>query len=200
MQRDILGAKTLKAIEIARKSSEIAREMIPGDDIKSEILRRCVIATGDPSIKDILVFRGEPEAGIEAIRNGANILVDVTMLKAGLRKKATAMIEHSVLSGETRVVSGLMNLKDLLEGSIVGIGNAPSAAIALAEIAKDSKPAFIVATPVGFVNASESKERIRGLDIPSITTIGTRGGSSLCAAILNCLIDYAENHDLYGKP
>ncbi len=193
MRKDnILGAETLRAIEIARKSSEIAREIIPGDDIKSEILRRCVIATGDPSIKDIIVFKGEPEVGIDAIRNEANIIVDVTMLRVGLRRKATAMIEHSIPSDETRVVSGLMNLKDLLEESIVGIGNAPSAAIALAEVAKDVRPAFIVATPVGFVSASESKEKIRSLDIPSITTVGTRGGTSLCAAILNCLIDYAE--------
>ncbi|HIH40665.1 MAG TPA: precorrin-8X methylmutase [Halobacteria archaeon] len=54
------------------------------------------------------------------------------------------------------------------------------------------KPALIIATPVGFVNAAESKEYIRSLDVPSITTVGTRGGSTIAVAIFNGLIDQAK--------
>jgi precorrin isomerase len=189
--RGFMGAKTLQAVEIAKKSDEIARNIIPGDDIRLEILRRCIIATGDPSVKNIIAFRGEPEEGVKAIKNGAEIIVDVRMLRAGLRKEAIAMVEFAENGIETRVVSGLKKIKERVEGSVVGIGNAPSAAITLSEIAGEFIPAFIVATPVGFVNAVESKEMIRKLDVPSVTTTGTRGGSTICAAILNCLIDHA---------
>jgi len=67
--------------------------------------------------------------------------------------------------------------------------------MALYEIAQRYPPRFIVATPVGFVNAAESKEAIRSLEIPSITTEGTRGGSGICAAVVNCLIEHAERSD-----
>jgi len=186
-----MGAKTRRAREITLKSYEIARRFVDGDDLKSEILRRCIIATGDPSIKDLIYFKGDPEVGVSAIRN-SKIIVDVSMLKAGLRKRAIAMIDFADGEEETRVVSGLMNLKEEIEGSVVGIGNAPSAAMALCKIAERYKPAFIVATPVGFVSASESKEMVRCLDIPSITTVGSRGGSTICTAIINCLIDHSR--------
>jgi precorrin isomerase len=188
----IMGAKTQHAVEIARRSTEIARKIIPGDGLAEEITRRCIIATGDVSVKDILVFKGEPESGVEAIKMGSKIIVDVNMVKAGLRREAISAIDFGENVVETRVAAGLKKLKKMVEGSIIGIGNAPSAAIALCEIAKEYPPSFIVATPVGFVNAAESKEMIRRLDIPSITTVGTRGGSTICTAIINCLIEYAE--------
>ena len=187
-----MGAETEYAIWIAKKSAEIAKCIVPGDGLKEEIVRRCIIATGDETVKDLIVFKGNPMDGVKAIKNGCKIIVDVKMLKVGLRKDAIAAIEFGEKSKETRVVDGLRKLKNQLKGSLVGIGNAPSAAIELCRLAKKYPPAFIVATPVGFVNASESKERIRKLDIPSITTVGTRGGSGICAAIINCLIEYAE--------
>ncbi|WP_201763922.1 precorrin-8X methylmutase [Archaeoglobus sulfaticallidus] len=188
------GAETREAIKIARKSAEIARKLIPGDDLKSEILRRCVIATGDPSVKDIIRFKGAPEKGVEAIWEGCEIIVDVNMIKAGLRAKSISAMEFAdSKSTDTRVVSGFKKLHSRIDGCLLGIGNSPSAAMHICEIAEKVRPAFIVATPVGFVNAAESKEMIRELDIPSITTVGTRGGSTICAAIINCLIDFARD-------
>lgn len=187
-----MGADTKHAIEIARKSAEIAKRVVSGDGLKEEIVRRCIIATGDVSIKDLIAFKGDPRTGVEAIENGCKIIVDVKMLKVGLRRDAIAAIEFGEKGIETRVVDGLKKLANQVEGSLVGIGNAPSAAIALCKIAETHPPAFIVATPVGFVNAVKSKEMIRKLDIPSITTVGTRGGSTICAAIINCLIEHAE--------
>lgn len=185
-----MGANTKNAIEIARKSAEIAKEIVPGDGLREEIIRRCIIATGDVTIKDLIAFKGDPNIGVEVLKNGCKIIVDVKMLKVGLRREAIAAIEFGGEGVETRVVDGIRKLANQIEGNLIGIGNAPSAAIELCKIAKKHPPAFIVATPVGFVNAAKSKEMIRELDIPSIITVGTRGGSTICAAIINCLIEH----------
>lgn len=190
-----MGAATRKAIRIAKQSSELLREIHPGDDLRDEIIRRCIAATGDASVRDILRFKGDVKEGVKALRDGCRIVVDVRMLKAGLRRHSIAAIDFAEGGGETRVASGLKRIAHLVEGSVVGIGNSPSAAIALCEVVKRYKPTFVVATPVGFVNAAESKEMVRKLDVPSITTAGTRGGSTICAAIINCLIEHAERSD-----
>ena len=70
------------------------------------------------------------------------------------------------------------------------IGNAPTALFRLLELVKEGKvnPRFIVGVPVGFVGAKESKEYLREFDIPSISTIGTKGGSNVAASIVNALL------------
>ncbi|HJK12876.1 MAG TPA: precorrin-8X methylmutase, partial [Methanocorpusculum sp.] len=51
----------------------------------------------------------------------------------------------------------------------------------------------IVGTPVGFVNAAESKEVLRTKSVPSISNVGTRGGTPVAVASLNEIITmYAE--------
>jgi precorrin-8X/cobalt-precorrin-8 methylmutase len=54
------------------------------------------------------------------------------------------------------------------------------------------KPAIIVGTPVGFVNAAESKEVVRGAPVPSITCVGTRGGTPMAVACINELVTIAN--------
>jgi len=190
-----MGATTDEAIRIVNESRDILKKIHPGDDLKDEIIRRCIATSGDVNIKDILRFKGDVKEGVKALKDGCRIVVDVRMLQAGLRRHSIAAVDFADGGEETRVASGLKRISHLIEGSFVGIGNSPSAAIALCEIAKCYKPAFVVATPVGFVNAAESKEMIRRLEIPSITTVGSRGGSTICAAIINCLIEYAEGSD-----
>ncbi|MCS7122087.1 MAG: precorrin-3B C(17)-methyltransferase [Archaeoglobaceae archaeon] len=186
-----VGAKTKKAKEIAEKSAEFLRKLVPGDDLRSEIVRRAIMASGDLGYRDIIFFKGDPKVCVEALKSGAKIIVDVEMVRIGLRKDAIAAINFAKNSEDTRAADGIRNLGKEINGAVVGIGNSPSAAIALCEI--PYKPAFIVATPVGFVNAAEAKEMIRNLEVPSITTFGTKGGSGVCAAILNCLIEYARS-------
>ena len=78
---------------------------------------------------------------------------------------------------------------DELEDSLVVIGNSPSALITLCRIIDYGiKPRMVVGVPVGFVNASKSKEMLRQKDVPSISTIGTRGGTPVAVAIVNELI------------
>jgi precorrin isomerase len=51
------------------------------------------------------------------------------------------------------------------------------------------RPAAIIATPVGFVGAAESKLALTQSrhDIPYITLLGRRGGSAIAAAALNAV-------------
>lgn len=189
-----MGAETREGVEIARKSEEILKALHTEEGLKGDIVRRCIATTGDVSIRDVLRFKGDVYEGVKALKDDCRIIVDVRMVKAGLRRDSIAAVDFG--DGEnTKTASGLRNLEDLVEGSIVAIGNSPSAALALYEIAQSHRPRFIVATPVGFVNAAESKEAIRSLEIPSITTEGPRGGSGICAAIVNCLIEHAERSD-----
>jgi precorrin-8X/cobalt-precorrin-8 methylmutase len=69
------------------------------------------------------------------------------------------------------------------------IGNAPSALLVVCDLIRQgSRPALVIGIPVGFVNAAESKEVLRTLDVPSISTEGTRGGTPVAVAALNEII------------
>jgi len=191
-----MGAYSDEAKEIVERSYSIVNKFVKGNSLEDFILKRCIMATGDPSIKDIVVFKDNPvEAGIEALRNGARMIVDVSMVKAGIRGYYNVLVavEHAELQAGIRVRDGFYKLKDVIDGSIIAIGNSPAGAMAVYELCKMGyRPSLIIATPVGFVNAGESKELIRKLDIPSITTVGSRGGSNLCVAVINGIIDLAR--------
>ncbi len=199
-----MGDYTIEARKIVEESYRLVEKFVPGNSPEDAVLKRCIMATGDPGIKDLIVFRNNAiNAGIEALREGRDVVVDVEMVRAGINKRKLKSDIHVAVSlGSssrlTRAADGILKLKDRIDGGIVCIGNAPSAAIALCGLVKRGvRPKLIIGTPVGFVNAAESKEMIRELDTPSITTVGTRGGSTLCVAILNALINmaFADAHD-----
>lgn len=197
------GAYTREAREIAKKSREIARRIVGGDEPEDRIRQRCVIATGDPEVADLLRFNhGAITAGIKAIRRGARIYTDIRMVQVGITKQGHGCEVRCVLEdgaelaeeeGITRTSAGFLSQQDKLKDSIIVIGNSPSAALAVCRMVKDGiSPALIVATPVGFINAAESKEEIARLDIPTITCAGTRGGTPIAVAIINELVAMAN--------
>jgi precorrin-8X/cobalt-precorrin-8 methylmutase len=83
-----------------------------------------------------------------------------------------------------------------LAGSIVAIGNAPTALFRLLEMldAGAPRPALILGFPVGFVGAAESKAMLaadsRG--VPFVAVAGRRGGSAMVAAAVNALASEIE--------
>ncbi|MDD2693112.1 MAG: precorrin-8X methylmutase, partial [Simplicispira sp.] len=83
----------------------------------------------------------------------------------------------------------------LLQGAIVGIGNAPTALIELARlIAQEGvRPALVVGMPVGFVSAAESKDLIASQhEVPWLVIRGRKGGSTLVVAALHALLALTE--------
>ncbi len=194
------GALTKEAREISERSRAIVRSIVKGDAPEDRIRQRCVIATGDPSFAELMRFNnGAIEAGIKAIKRGATIFTDIKMAQVGITKRGHNCEVRCVLdaggesaekTGATRTSAGFAALEKGLEGSMIVIGNAPSAALTVCSmIERGLKPALVVATPVGFVNAAESKERVRALDVPSITCVGTRGGTPVAVAVVNELVE-----------
>ncbi len=196
------GARTKEAREISEKSRTIVRSIVKGDTPEDRIRQRCVMATGDPVFADLMRFNNDPvKAGILAIKKGATIFTDIKMAQVGITKRGHNCDVRCVLdagneiaerTGATRTSAGFMALEKELPGAIIVIGNAPSAALTVCDmIERGLKPAMLVATPVGFVNAAESKERVRALGVPSITCVGTRGGTPVAVAVVNELVEIA---------
>lgn len=196
-----LGATTPEALKISRTSREIISRMIGNSTVEDRVRQRCVIATGDPLIAETIRFVMDPvSAGLEALDAGSDILVDIRMVEAGVVKKGHKSAVITLIGrgddlarerGITRTSAGLLAAKAEIDGSIVVIGNAPSALIALCDLIErgESRPALVIGMPVGFVNAAESKERLRGVTVPSISNVGTRGGTPLAVAAINEIIN-----------
>ena len=196
-----IGASTPEAIKISRKSRELISSMIGDRNLEDRITQRCVIATGDPSVAEIMRFQNDPaQAGLRALERGAPIYVDIKMVQAGVLKKGhSSPIEAFIDQGDdlaaslgiTRTSAGVLALQEKLSGSIVVIGNAPSALLTLCELMLSGRvlPDLVVGVPVGFVNALESKERLREISVPSISTAGTRGGTPIAVAAINEIIN-----------
>jgi precorrin-8X/cobalt-precorrin-8 methylmutase len=196
-----IGATTPEAMAISKKSRKIISEIIGDENLSDRIRQRCVIATGDPKIAEVLRFHNDPvPAGFKALENGAPIFVDIKMVEAGILKKGhSSPIETFIGKGDdiaksngiTRTSAGVLALKERLSDSIVIIGNAPSALLTLCDLIESGRcmPELVIGVPVGFVNASESKERLRMINVPSISTEGTRGGTPIAVASINEIIN-----------
>ncbi len=192
-----------------------------GDDLaklpkeKVPIVERVVHTTADPEFAKLIVISDDAvKAGVAAIKAGAKVVTDVKMIKAGINdarlkkfggKVYTYMNDERAMDlakkeGMTRSAAAMrLAIKDGLDGAIILIGNAPTAAFELAEQIKAGKvkPALIVAVPVGFVGAAESKEVVEKLPVPYVITRGRRGGSTIAVAVFNALLTMAEGK-LYG--
>ena len=143
---------------------------------------------------------------MEAIRNGACIVTDTQMAKAGINKRALAryggeaycfMSDEDVAAlakknGTTRATACMDKAAEMDEKLIFAIGNAPTALVSLYELMEKKcvEPAGIIGVPVGFVNVVEAKELIleKKEKVPCIVARGRKGGSNVAAAICNALL------------
>ena len=200
------GAETKEAYEISKKSRSLARTMVGNANDEDRVRQRCSIAVGDFGMADLMRFQlGPIPAALTALEQGAPIITDIRMVQVGIQKKGHASEVLCALDfgagiaqerGVTRSSAGFIALREKLAGSIVVIGNAPSALLSLCGMVKEGiRPAVIIGAPVGFVNAAESKERLRTTDVPSISTEGTRGGTPVAVAAMNeCITIFIERH------
>jgi len=194
--------------EITRRSFAIVRaecDLSGLSAAQAELAVRLVHACGMPDIVADLAWGGEvADAGREALAGGAPILCDTRMVAEGITRAflpagnqvICTLDEVSVpararSNGMTRSAAAVELWPPHLAGAVVAIGNAPTALFRLLELLADgaSKPAAILAFPVGFVGAAESKEALIAAEtgIPFVTLRGRRGGSALAAAAVNAL-------------
>ncbi|MDO8873613.1 MAG: precorrin-8X methylmutase [Methanoregula sp.] len=191
-----LGAVTQEAYDISHKSRMFARETLGNETPEDRIRQRCSIAVGDFAMAPLLRFQHDPvPATLAALARNAPIFTDIRMVNLGIQKKGHScpMIcaldygqEMAKKQGITRTSAGFVALKDQLNGSIIVIGNAPSSLLSVCRLIESGiRPAVVIGTPVGFVNAAESKVELRKLAIPSISNEGTRGGTPVAVAAIN---------------
>lgn len=173
------------------------------------LARRLIHASGMTDIVHDLAWSGAvADAARAAIEAGRPILCDVQMVKAGIiRDRLPQAVEVcctlddpavpglAQALGTTRSAAAVELWRNRLAGAVVVVGNAPTALFHLLERLTDwpDRPAAILALPVGFVGAVESKEALigAGLGVPYLTLRGRRGGSAMAAAAVNALWDKA---------
>ncbi len=194
--------------EIESKSMEIISGLIGPLNCSPEeeaIVKRIVHTTGDPEYAKLIRIHPQAiQAGLTALRAGCTIFTDVNMVLTGINKgrmakhhiQAKCAIAHEQVvqiakeTGETRAITAMKYFGEQLTGSIVAIGNAPTALFQLLKMIDDQevRPALIIGTPVGFVGAAESKELLIKYDVPYVTVTGYKGGSGVAAAAINALM------------
>ena len=141
---------------------------------------------------------------MDALKNGCSIVVDVNGVIGGLNKQnpkdfgnkiicnisSPEVMESAKKQNKTRSQVSMRIASSGIDGGIVVIGNAPTALLELIGMVKEGtvKPALIIGIPVGFISAPESKEELSKItQVPFITNIGRKGGSSSASAIVNAL-------------
>ena len=199
--------------EITRRSFAIVRAEAELGGLPCDIAAvavRLVHACGMPDIVAGLEWDADVVArGRAALEAGAAVIADGNMVAHGIiaqrlpaanqvlctidDPRAAALAEDG---RTTRAAAAVELWVEHLAGAVVAIGTAPTALWRLIEVLQDGapKPAVILAFPVGFVGAAESKHALTTarLAIPYLTLRGRRGGSALAAAAVNALAAVEE--------
>jgi precorrin-8X/cobalt-precorrin-8 methylmutase len=179
---------------------------------KWAVVRRLIHTTADfDFIQQTRFHQQAVEAGISAISAGAAIVTDTRMAQAGITKTHLApfgsevhcfiddneVIAAAKADNITRAAAAVSRARELLEGGIAVIGNAPTALIELVRLFQQGevRPALVVGMVVGFVNASEAKELLMDSGLVYITVAGRKGGSAVAAATVNALADLAAKRN-----
>jgi precorrin-8X/cobalt-precorrin-8 methylmutase len=203
---------TVQPEMIEVKSFEMIDEEIgahPYTEEQYPVVRRVIHASADFQLGKSMLFHPDAvTAGIKAIRSGRPVVADVQMVQVGVSKQRIekyggsvkvyisdpdVMAEAKRLNTTRAIVSMRKAVKEA-EGGIFAIGNAPTALLELIRLIKEgeAKPGLIIGLPVGFVSAPESKEELAKLDVPFITNVGRKGGSTITVAALNAISLLAE--------
>lgn len=196
-------------LEIYRQSfatieAEADLDRIP-DELRA-VATRMIHASGQIDLLDDIAWSdGLAAAATAALHQGAPILCDSRMVASGvIRSRLPRDNEVVCLLGDPRLAELSAELKTTktaaavelwrpqLAGSIVAIGNAPTALFHLLEVVSEAPelaPAAVIGIPVGFVGAAESKQALveNGLGLEYLVVKGRRGGSAVTSAAVNAL-------------
>ena len=201
--------QTRKGQSIEDESMQIIENEIgshPYNEQEWPIVRRIIHSTADFDFardNKIIFHKDAIKNGLEALKNGSSIVVDVNGIIGLLNKQnpkdfgnnvicnisEPSIMEAAKEAGKTRAQMSMRIAKEDMNGGIVVIGNAPTALLEVMEMIREgiTKPALVIGIPVGFVSAVESKDELAKMDIPFITNQGRKGGSPCASAIVNAL-------------
>ena len=198
-----------KGQSIENESMEIIDREVgshPYSDMEWPIVRRIIHATADFDFagkNKIVLHKDAIKSGTSALKNGCSIITDVNGVIGGLNKQNPkdfgndiicdisdpGLAERAKQENKTRAQMSMRVAASEMNGGIVAIGNAPTALLEVIKMIREgvTKPALVIGIPVGFVSAAESKEELQTIDVPFITNVGRKGGSSCAASIVNAL-------------
>ena len=165
------------------------------------VVRRMIHACGMTDIVADLAWSADVVGRASAaLAAGAPVICDARMVAHGVIHAmlpaqnavvcALDRVDGGAPAGTTRSAAGMDALATALDGAVVAVGNAPTALFRLLELAEAGRvaPAAMVALPVGFVGAAESKRALAdAAPCPFLTLHGRRGGSAMAAAAVNAL-------------
>ena len=194
-----------RSFAIIRAESDLARFSAAEEPVAVRIIHAC----GMPEIaRDIVMSPGFAERARQALKDGAPIFCDSRMVANGVTR-ARLPAGNDVFCtlddppaptiakrlDNTRSAAALDLWRERLAGSVVAIGNAPTALFRLLEMLDEGArpPAAVIGLPVGFVGAMESKEALAAQDaVPFLIVRGRKGGSAMAAAAINALASERE--------
>jgi precorrin isomerase len=198
---------------IYRESFSIIRaeaELDRFDEVLERAAVRMIHACGMVDLADdVEASPGFGAAAVAALRAGAPILCDTSMVAAGVTRARLPADNEVVCTladprvaalarelGNTRTAAALELCRERLGGALVVVGNAPTALFRLLELVAVSaeRPAAVIGVPVGFVGAAESKRALAetSTDLEYLVVHGRRGGSAIAAAAVNALASEEE--------
>jgi precorrin-8X/cobalt-precorrin-8 methylmutase len=160
-------------------------------------------------VADVDSSPGFCAAARAALQAGKPILCDTSMVASGVTRSRLPAANEVVCTlsdpqvpglaaelGTTRTAAAIELWRPLLEGSVVAVGNAPTALFRLLELIEQGapRPAAVIGVPVGFIGAAESKAELAAHSpaLEYLVVNGRRGGSAIAAAAVNALASDRE--------
>lgn len=213
---DVGGLEFVRPADIEARSFEIiGQELGPhGFDRRTlQVVKRAIHTTADFDYAHTLDFSPHAvEAGVSALRAGADVVTDTTMVAAGINKRVLGgfgghvhtfvadpdVAAEAAARGVTRSAVSMERAAKLDGPLVFAIGNAPTALVRIVrmlEAGELATPALVVGVPVGFVNVVESKELLIAAEVEHIVARGRKGGSNVAAAIVNALLYLAAGDE-----
>ena len=194
-----------RSFAIIRAEADLARFTAAEEPVAVRIIHAC----GMPEIaRDIALSSGFADGARRALKAGASIFCDSKMVANGITRARLPAANDVVCTlddpsvpaiaqriANTRSAAALELWRERLGGSLVVIGNAPTALFRLLEMIDDGapSPAAVIGLPVGFVGALESKEALAAQHrVPFLIVRGRKGGSAMAAAAVNALASEQE--------
>jgi precorrin-8X/cobalt-precorrin-8 methylmutase len=193
-----------RSFAVIRGEADLARFSPIEERVAVRVIHACGMVE---AAADLVFSAGAVESARDALRAGAPIFCDARMVAEGITRSRLAKDndvictlsdpstpELSAKFGTTRTAAAIELWLPRLDGSVVAIGNAPTALFRLLEAISGGapRPAAIIGMPVGFIGAAESKEALIDSGLPAIVMRGRKGGSAMAAAAVNALASDVE--------
>jgi precorrin-8X/cobalt-precorrin-8 methylmutase len=194
-----------KSFAMIRGESDLARFTPEEEKVAVRVIHSCGIVE---AAADILFAPDAAKRGREALLAGAPILCDAKMVANGITKARLPAHNEIICTlddprvpelakqlGTTRTAAAMELWRPYLAGSVIAIGNAPTALYRLLEMLDEGAPlpACVVGMPVGFVGAAESKDALMEDNrVPWIIVKGRKGGSAMTVGAVNALASDKE--------